>query len=235
MGFFYQATMRPGMGTPSRAHRASPSELKAQIEAQRRGEPFLVYRDGDGEQRIHALAGDAASVGREGTDVELGWDGEVSRVHAQLQRVAGDWAVVDDGLSRNGTFLNGDRLSGRRRLRDGDVLRFGRTTATFHLPAAGPGVETYVAPDAPDLAALSPTQRKVLVALCRPFKDGGAYASAATNKAIADELFLSVDAVKAHLRVLFEKFDVGDLPHNQKRLRLVELAFASGAVTTRDL
>ena len=36
---------------------------------------------------------------------------------------------MDDGLSRNGTFVNGERLSGRRRLTDGDTLRFGGTTA----------------------------------------------------------------------------------------------------------
>ena len=35
--------------------------------------------------------------------------------------------VCDDGISRNGTFVNNDRISGRRRLRDGDVIRVGRT------------------------------------------------------------------------------------------------------------
>jgi hypothetical protein len=44
-----------------------------------------------------------------------------------------------------------------------------------------------------------------------------------------------VDAVKAHLRVLFEKFGVSHLPQNEKRLRLVEAAFHSGVVTERDL
>ena len=31
---------------------ATAAELKAQIEAERTGRPFLVYRDGDGEQRL---------------------------------------------------------------------------------------------------------------------------------------------------------------------------------------
>ena len=59
----------------------------------------------------------------------------------------------------------------------------------------------------------------MLVALCRPLKDS-AYAAPATNKDIADEVHLSVDAVKAHLRVLFERFGLDDLPQNQKRARL---------------
>ena len=61
----------------------------------------------------------------------LEWDGEVSRVHAELERVAGEWAVVDDGLSRNGTFVNGERVTGRRRLRDGDRVVFGETPVLY--------------------------------------------------------------------------------------------------------
>ena len=47
--------------------------------------------------------------------------------------------LVDDGLSSNGTFVNQERLNGRRRLNDGDNLRFGRTTVIFPRPgASGP-------------------------------------------------------------------------------------------------
>ena len=46
----------------------------------------------------------------------------------------------------------------------------------------------------------------------------------ATNEAIAGEVFLSVDAVKWHLRLLFRKFEIEDLPQNQKRARLVRLS-----------
>jgi DNA-binding NarL/FixJ family response regulator len=44
-----------------------------------------------------------------------------------------------------------------------------------------------------------------------------------------------VDAVKTHLRTLFAKFGVQDLPQNQKRVKLVERALQSGAITPRDL
>ncbi|MBV8953532.1 MAG: hypothetical protein JO179_05315, partial [Solirubrobacterales bacterium] len=47
--------------------------------------------------------------------------------------------------------------------------------------------------------------------------------------------YLSVDAVKTHLRALFAKFGIEDLPQNQKRIRLVELALKSGVITPRDL
>ena len=46
-----------------------------------------------------------------------------------------DWIVVDDGLSSNGTYVNGERVNGRRRLRDGDRLVFGETPVQFRAPA----------------------------------------------------------------------------------------------------
>jgi len=75
----------------------------------------------------------------------------------------------------------------------------------------------------------------VLIALCRPYKDELAYATPATNQQIADELFLSVDAVKTHLRALFHKLGIDHLPQNQKRARLVEMALRYGLVSAHDL
>ena len=74
----------------------------------------------------------------------------------------------------------------------------------------------------------------MLVALARPYKHDE-FASPATNQAIADELHLSVDAVKAHLRGLFQRFGIEHLPQNQKRSRLVAEALQSGIISPRDL
>ena len=52
----------------------------------------------------------------------------------------------------------------------------------------------------------------------------------ATNDQIASELHLSVDAVKAHLRQLYRRFDVEDLPQIQKRTALVRIALGAGLV-----
>ena len=59
-------------------------------------------------------------------------------------------------------------------------------------------------------------------------------ATPATNRQIADEVFLSVDAVNAHLRVLFDRSGLSDLPQNEKRARLAAMILASGALTPRD-
>ncbi|MBI5103888.1 MAG: FHA domain-containing protein [Solirubrobacterales bacterium] len=221
--------------SPLAAHEASPAEVQERVRAERDGAPFLVLRDGEGAQRLVRLEGERLSVGRADTnDVALGWDTEVSRLHAELERIAGEWTIVDDGLSRNGTFVNGTRIAGRTRLRDGDVVRIGRTTLGYRRPEVEDVQETVVAGESLTLADLPPTQRQVLVALARPYKHGE-FASPATNQQIADELFLSVDAIKAHLRQLFQRFGIEDLPQNQKRSRLVAEALQRGLVNPRDL
>jgi pSer/pThr/pTyr-binding forkhead associated (FHA) protein/DNA-binding CsgD family transcriptional regulator len=216
----------------------SAPELKAQIEAERGGRPFLVYRDGEGRQRIVVVdeATESLWVGRgDSADLRLDWDAEVSALHAQLEVVRGECTLRDDGLSRNGSFVGEQRVDGRRRLRDGDTLRFGQTTVLFRRPGEGAPEATVAAGQVPGAATISPGQRRVLLALCRPFKEGSPFATAATNQEIAAELHLSVDAVKTHMRALFEKLEVEDLPQNQKRAALVERALQSGAVSRREL
>ena len=80
----------------------SPVDIKARLEAERAGTPFLLYRDGDGAQHIRALDPAVApvSIGRAPeTALTLDWDTEVSRLHAELEVSGGQWMLVDDGLS----------------------------------------------------------------------------------------------------------------------------------------
>ena len=220
---------------PLDRHGSSAVELQARLDAERAGAAFLVYRDAERRQRILLLDRERLTIGRGvGADVRLEWDNEISRTHAEIERVGDAWAVTDDGLSTNGTFCNGERLRGRRRLADGDQLRFGRTLVAFRAPALADGATaTALGGDALPIT-LSDTQRRVLVALCRPLLDSP-FATPATNQRIAADVFLGVDAVKVHLRALYRKLGISALPHNQKRARLVELAFQHGLVAEHDL
>jgi pSer/pThr/pTyr-binding forkhead associated (FHA) protein len=217
----------------------SVADLQARLEAERAGAPFVLFRDDHGRQQIVTLRGAPAEVpiGRDPeTGIPLPWDREVSRVHALLERVAGAWTIVDDGLSRNGTLVNGERLAGRRRLRDRDVLRCGAVQIEFRDPVSSEAEETYraAAQEALGGRPLTPAQRRVLVALCRPLRES-AHAHPATNKAIAAELSLSVDAVKTHLRRLAVLLEVEDLPQNSKRAQLAWNALSTGLVSEREL
>lgn len=224
---------------PLAPHSLTPRELKELLAAERDGSPFLAYRDGDGVFRIHVLRAradtDAIVVGRrEGVPLRLWWDGETSSVHAELKLIGGEWTIVDDGLSRNGTFVNTRAVVGRQRLHDGDRLRIGRTLLVFKAAVNAPAVETTAGSDHHDATELSETQHRILIALCRPRLTRGDLHAPATNQQIADEVFLSVDAVKMQLRTLFGRYGLNELPQNQKRAGLAEFALRVGLVSSRD-
>ena len=140
----------------------------------------LFYRDASGRQQITSLpaAMPRLTIGRGmGSDLQLSWDHEVSRLHAQLEQIGNQWVLDDDGLSRNGTYVNSERLQTKRRLRDGDVIFIGSTTMTYHDGHRAAASETRGAqnvvttvPVSPDSATRDvPTRlakRLTLLAMC---------------------------------------------------------------------
>lgn len=225
-------------GDPLAQHSLSARELKEVLAAERTGKPLLVFRNPKAGLGLFLLdsGGQALTVGRRSEmDLPIAWDSEVSGLHAELQGLGDEWTIVDDGLSRNGTYVNGQRVSGRQRLRDGDRIRIGRTILAYSHTRSVPVEETTPAGDASGLQQLTDPQRRVLIALCRPYRDAGSYATPASNPQIASEVFLSVDTVKANLRTLFNRFGLAELPQNQKRARLAEMALEFGIISQRDL
>jgi pSer/pThr/pTyr-binding forkhead associated (FHA) protein len=202
---------------------SEPQEVQDRVISGRREVPFLLYRDAAGEQVVFELEGERVTIGRRGAnDVPLTWDAEVSRMHTELVHMGGDWIVCDEGLSHNGTFVNGQRVRGRRRLSGGDVIAVGDTLLAFCASSSGSTVVTAARAREAEVP-VTPAQRRVLEALCRPL-EGAGYAAPATNRQIADELVLSVDTVKGTLKALYERFGLEALPQNQKRAALAARA-----------
>jgi hypothetical protein len=73
----------------------------------------------------------AAAEGR------LGDDPEISRQHARITRNPQGQLVVEDVGSTNGTYVNGQRISGPTTLNPGDTLQMGRSTLSVEGGAAG--------------------------------------------------------------------------------------------------
>jgi pSer/pThr/pTyr-binding forkhead associated (FHA) protein len=85
--------------------------------------------------------GSSIEIGRDlvagrdtGLDIPLGADGYASGRHARFAR-AQDGDVIEDLRSTNGTYVNGDRLVGVRRLVAGDVVTIGQTQLTYRADA----------------------------------------------------------------------------------------------------
>jgi pSer/pThr/pTyr-binding forkhead associated (FHA) protein len=221
---------------PRTLRAASAGELQERLDAARRDGPFMLYRDADEQQHIVILDGNARlSIGRQpASDVPLPWDSAVSRVHAALERVGDEWTLVDDGSSRNGSFVNGDRVHGRRRLCDGDLIRVGVTTIAYVEPRQRTPSSSTIAATSTGVPFLTAAQRRVLVALCRPIVEGS-FGAPSSNQQIAAELVVGVETVKTHMHALFEAFGIQGLPQNQKRAELARLAVRRGAVRDDEL
>lgn len=215
----------------------SDAEQAALEEAERRGAPYLVLRDGDGEQRIISLSPRKRryAIGRrDEADVALSWDREVSRLHATLERLAGEWTVSDDGLSQNGTFVNEIKLEGRRRLAEGDLIRVGRTTIAFHHPGAAAVGLTMLPGELGIATALSDQQHAVLRELCRPLMSDGEGIAPASDEEIALAAGIPLDAVQTELEALIRAFGFDDLPDAEARAEVAVGAIRTGLVRGED-
>jgi len=213
----------------------SASELQRVLDAERAGEPFLMYRTAAGSHQILGLGEEVEiTIGRgDANGLAFEWDAEVSRTHALLRRLGAEWVIEDNGLSSNGTFVNGERVTGVRRLRERDTVRCGSTNVIYRAPTTASATAPAGESGVPVVGELTATQLAVLTSLCRPL--AGGRKAPATNPEIAAEVFLSVDAVKDHLRVLFRKFGLTDLPQFEKRVRLADEALRWGLVSEHDL
>ncbi|WP_321472964.1 SpoIIE family protein phosphatase [uncultured Paludibaculum sp.] len=90
----------------------------------------------DGSVRTVALDRGHLSLGRSGdNNLPFPEDDSLSRHHLLFEPSRDQWSVTDLG-SKNGTFVNGVRVTGRHPLHPGDVISAGRVRLQFR--AAGP-------------------------------------------------------------------------------------------------
>jgi pSer/pThr/pTyr-binding forkhead associated (FHA) protein len=185
-----------------------------------------------GDSRVVMLEGSRLTVGRvSGNDLLLAADAEVSRFHALFESVAGGWCLRDLS-SKNGTFVNGERLGAERPLRSGDEIRIGRTCIIFHAGAAVDDASLTQAPErAPEI---TPRERDVLIALLSGGIRGDRFNEPASTKEIAAALSVSEAAIKQHLLHLYDKFGIyGE--GERRRIRLANDALRRGAISLADV
>ena len=95
-------------------------------------EPELVATLTADDGTMHPLLEEMSTVGRTPANTIALRDVSVSAKHAQVVRTAEGFVIEDVG-SRNGTFVNSEKLTEKRLLADGDLVRLGKIILTFNL------------------------------------------------------------------------------------------------------
>jgi predicted component of type VI protein secretion system len=177
-------------------------------------------------RQLMSLGGERVTVGKSSTNlVSLNHDSTVSRIHAVLENLGFAWSIRDVG-SRNGTYVNGEKLSAERVLRSGDELRVGKSRIVFWEVKEGDettaGDATIsVAPTQPP-PHLTRRELEVLVVMCRPLVSDDPFPEAVSVRRMAQELFVTEAAIKQHLQNLYDKFAIP--PEGERRARLANEA-----------
>jgi hypothetical protein len=182
--------------------------------------------------QLVTLTGDQLTLGSEASnDLAIGADRTVSRLHAVFVRYPTGWSIRDLG-SRNGTFVNGQRVWHERALREGDEVRAGAARLVYRVGEPGqPALATEAAEPLPELTR---REREVLVQLCRPMLGGDPFIEPASSREIAGVLVVTEGAVKQHLLNLYQKFGIHG-EGERRRVRLANEAIRREAVTYADL
>ncbi len=126
---------------------------------QRASHPALVIRH---TGQVFPLSQAPITVGRQADNTIVLADPQASRHHATLSWQAGAFVLQDMG-SANGTFLNDQRISTPRPLRDGDIILMGNTIFDVRLPpATAEQAQTMVGAAIPPSGAAEPARRSFL-------------------------------------------------------------------------
>ena len=84
---------------------------------------WLIVKKGDRRGKIFTLRKET-TIGRKGVTIALN-DPKISTLHAKVALVDDDHFVVADVLSKNGTYVNGERIKEQRTLEENDEIRIG--------------------------------------------------------------------------------------------------------------
>ncbi len=125
--------------------------------------PHILF-PGAGANHYRPLLGKTYwTLGRsEDSDIRLK-DRWISRNHAILQRMDhGEFFLIDLG-SRNGSFINGRRVSIPMTLQDGDCIMLGQTELVFHCPSGSQADPELEEPDLEDYTATLTVRRLISV------------------------------------------------------------------------
>lgn len=110
--------------------------------------PAVVVLDGDMASHNWILEKEEMTLGREDTCDMVIPMRQISRQHVVFRRVGQDEYEVEDLGSKNGTWLNGNRFEGTRKIGDGDEVHL---ALKVRLRFVGSGITAPVTGNIPDV------------------------------------------------------------------------------------
>ena len=112
---------------------ATPEAKTAEQPAPKRRITFVGSLTPDNApENVHPLLDAEQTIGRAPSNSITIADGSVSHNHARITK-SRDGFVIEDLKSRNGTFVNGEKVTEPRLLADGDLIRLGKVILTFNV------------------------------------------------------------------------------------------------------
>jgi len=171
--------------------------------------PFLKFEEGDGRE-IPLISGNVWKIGRGEQNAIVLIHDQVSRNHAMIQQLDDGEFYLIDMDSRNGSFLNGQRLTAPAALRDGDRLSFGKSRLCFRNPArAATGPSSGAPALGPDAGLFQQATVSVLVVDIRGFAELRQQLEPEVLSKLLNTWYAEADRIMRHYGSTAEKH-VGD-------------------------
>ncbi|MDO9353325.1 MAG: FHA domain-containing protein [Solirubrobacteraceae bacterium] len=185
--------------------RLTAAEAEQYVRAVSVAHPYLIHQQRDGYVRLAPVkeSGMRYTIGRTPGNHLPVPNEHVSGLHAVLERRAG-LLVIEDQSSRNGTFVNGRKVTAAHTLHDGDELLIATTKFLVRCPTGAEGTGTTVLPSAPDWDTLWPSHRQLLIMLVDLTRSNEGRPPSHTE--LAEALGASSEATKGRLRGIRDKF-----------------------------
>jgi len=115
----------------------------------------FVMRSGPTTGKIYPLEAPEIIIGRDASNGVAINDAEISRKHAKLS-LHGSAYVIQDLGSTNGSFVNGQRITGSQVLNPGDTVSFGENIVLMYEAAFDPNATIIASSQAPRTVAPVP-------------------------------------------------------------------------------
>lgn len=108
----------------------------------------FVMRSGPQPGKVFPLEGYEVTIGRDGSNTISINDAEVSRKHARMEQRGASYVIQDLG-STNGTFINGNRVTGIQVLNGNDIVSFGENIVLIYEAVSDPNATMLSTPRSP--------------------------------------------------------------------------------------